>query len=279
MYWESIKVEEPLYIERFYSFFEANYDSSFNFSGETHNFWECVYVNKGEICVSADEKVYDLVEGEIIIHKPLEFHKFHINSDEGVNLIVFSFSLDGTLSDFLRNKIIKLSDDEKHILHLLLHYVSTHKNPLSNDQRDFLDFDNQYPDYLQTVRSYIYLLLLSFTTNNSAVKTLKTFDSIIYQKAVRYMTENIEHNISIPEIAKFCNVGTTFIKLTFKKYSGISVHNFFLKLKMRYAVELLKNGHNVTEVSMMLGFCSQPYFSSAFKREFGYPPSSVQKIE
>ena len=278
MYWESFKVEEQLHIERFYSFFEAYFDSSFRFSGESHVFWECVFVKEGEICVSADERVYDLTAGEIIIHKPLEFHKFHISSDTGAHLIIFSFSLDGLFSDYLRNKIIKLSDDEKQTLSLLLHYVKVHKNPHGKNPRDFLDYDSRYPEYMQTVRSYIYLLLLSLTSNNSVVKTRKDFDSTVYKKAIQYMTDNIDHNISISEIASFCNVGTTFLKLTFNKYSGMGVHKFFLNLKMRYAVELLKNGHNVTEVSMTLGFCSQPYFSSAFKRELGYPPSAVQKL-
>ena len=64
------------------------------------------------------------------------------------------------------------------------------------------------------------------------------------------MADNLENNLSISEIAIFCNVGTTFLKQTFQKYAGISVHKFYLRLKLRYAVELLKAGHNATEVSI-----------------------------
>ena len=49
-------------------------------------------------------------------------------------------------------------------------------------------------------------------------------------------------------------------------------------MKMRKAVEMLKIGANVTEVSIHLGFCSQPYFTSAFKRELGVIPSDVRKF-
>ena len=55
----------------------------------------------------------------------------------------------------------------------------------------------------------------------------------------------------------------------------IDVNNAFLSWS---AVEMLKNGANVTEVSMHLGFCSQPYFTSAFKRELGITPSDVRKF-
>lgn len=277
MYWESYQVEQPLYIERFYSFFEEGYAADFQFGGESHNFWECLYVLSGAVCVSADERVYDLTPGEIILHKPLEFHKFRVKSDAGAKLVIFSFSLEGPLSDSLRNKIIRLSGEEQQILELLLGYARNHKNPQRKIPGDYMDYDLRDPAYMQTVRSYVYLLLLSLVSSDAVVSTRKDFGATVYQQAVRYMTENIEGNVSISEIAAFCNVGTTCLKQTFGKYSGMSVHKFYLNLKMRYAVELLKNGHTVTEVSMMLGFCSQPYFSSAFRRELGYPPSELQR--
>lgn len=277
MYWESQKVQEHLYIERFYSFFEEWCDPTFRFGGESHPFWECLYVQEGEICASADDRVYDLSAGEIIIHKPFAFHKFHVKSEAGANVLIFSFSLEGSFSDYLRNKIIRLSEGESQILQMLLAYAKTHKNPNGRVPGDFLDYDDRFPEYMQTVRSYIYLLLLSLTSSTASVSTVKAFDSEVYQKAIQYMTGHIDRNVSISEIAAYCNVGTTFLKQTFGKYSGMSVHKFALNLKMRNAVELLKNGHTVTETAMLLGFCSQPYFSAAFRRELGYSPTDVQK--
>lgn len=271
MYWTSERIDTQLCIDRLYSFFEETYSKDYIFEGEMHNFWECVYIADGEVCASADGRVYNLSKGELIIHKPLEFHKFHILSEKGATIVVFSFSLDGPLADSLRNKIITLSAEEEHIMSLLLNYTKM----FSRDSKNFLDTFDAPPHYLQTIASYMTILLLGFTTGSSAAKTVDSFDSLVYEKAVRYMNENIKSNIKVPDIAAHCNVGATFLKLTFKKYSGLSVHKFFISLKMRYALELLKNGHSVTEVSLELGFCSQPYFSQAFRREFGFPPSEV----
>lgn len=277
MYWESVKVTNGINIDRIYSFFEAKYDKSYNFKGESHNFWECVYIAQGGACVSADEKVYNISKGEIIIHKPLEFHKFYISSEDDATLIIFSFSLEGELADDLRNKILILTEKEKQLLNMLLDYVKPYKKPFNKKENNFLDLSDTPSNYLQIVTSYLHLLLLSFLNNDTASTPLTDFDSVIYEKAVRFLTENIEKNLSVHEISSHCNVGETFLKLTFKKYSGESVHKFFLSLKMRYATEMLKNGHSVTEVSMHLGFCSQPYFSSAFKREFGISPTDLQR--
>jgi AraC-like DNA-binding protein len=48
-------------------------------------------------------------------------------------------------------------------------------------------------------------------------------------------------------------------------------------LKMREAAKLLKRGHSVHEVSAMLSFATQNYFSASFKREFGISPSEYIK--
>ena len=271
MYWASEKIDIQLNIDRLYSFFEETYSKEYVFEGEMHNFWECVYIAEGEVCASADGRVYNLSQGQLIIHNPLVFHKFHILSEEGAKIVVFSFSLDGPLADSLRDKVITLSAPEEHIMSLLLNYARSY----SKDQKNMLDTSEAPPHYLQIIAGYISILLLGFTAGNSMAKTIDNFDSLVYEKAVRYMNENIKSNIKVSDIAAYCNVGATFLKLTFKKYSGLSVHKFFVSLKMRYALELLKNGHGVTEVALELGFCSQPYFSQAFRREFGFPPSEV----
>ena len=278
MIWNSVKVDNQLYIYEFYSFFEKDYESTYDFKGESHNFWECVYVTEGTVCVTADERVYNMKKGEIIIHQPLEFHKFHITSENGAHLVIFSFSLEGKLSSYLRQKTVRLSEAETRIMKMLLDYVRQNKKSSDFDFLQYAHAKNELSGYMQTVTSYIYLLLISFI-NNKNVGTVSTDpDSIIFEKAIGYMTDNICGNVPIPEVAAFCNISPTVLKSIFKKYSGVSLHKYFLNMKMRKAVEMLKNGANVTEVSIHLGFCSQPYFTSAFKRELGVIPSDVRKF-
>ena len=47
-------VREQIRITDMYSFFQMHFANGYEFSGETHNFWECLYVLNGEVCVSAD---------------------------------------------------------------------------------------------------------------------------------------------------------------------------------------------------------------------------------
>ena len=70
------KINQLINITEMYSFFERQFGKDYSFPGESHNFWECMYVEDGSVCVSGDERVYSLKSGEIIFHKPMEFHKF-----------------------------------------------------------------------------------------------------------------------------------------------------------------------------------------------------------
>ena len=46
------------------------YMRDFVFQGESHDFWEFLYVDKGTILVTAGETEYKLNTGDIIFHKP-----------------------------------------------------------------------------------------------------------------------------------------------------------------------------------------------------------------
>ena len=280
MIWLSYDVSNPLVIDKFYSFFEVHYDEGYHFHGETHNFWECVYVQDGSICVSGDERVYQLEKGTIIFHKPMELHKLWANTASGATLLIFSFSLEGPLAPALKDKVFLLSDDQKGIISSMLDYVHR-KIRLCEIPADtspclkyLLPF-GQISAYSQMLTTYVYQLFLSLIGDGTISSEYTTPESLIFGKAVSYMNHQISSQISVSEIAHFCNTSESTLKRIFAKYSGISIHKYFVKLKIKTAAEFLKNGISVTETAEKLGFSSQAYFSAAFKREFGVSPSKL----
>lgn len=113
MIWNAYHVTDQIHIDKFYSFFQAHFQKGYHFPGEAHNFWECVYVINGGLCVSGDERIYNLTEGQIIFHKPLEFHKFSINDCPEADLLIFSFSMEGNMCNYFKNKVFNLSESQK----------------------------------------------------------------------------------------------------------------------------------------------------------------------
>ena len=74
MGYETIRLEKPFTIDEIVSIHYFEYTSTYAFEGEQHDFWEFLYVDKGEVSVRAGETDHTLRKGQIIFHKPGEFH-------------------------------------------------------------------------------------------------------------------------------------------------------------------------------------------------------------
>lgn len=277
MEWIAYPVKERLRITKIFSFFKFHYKNDYEFSGETHNFWECVYVLDGTICVSADERIYNLSEGEIIFHKPLELHKFHITDKSGATLLIFSFSVEGSLCKHFYDKVFALDEQQKHILSDLIDYAESHADTGTKAFKRYLAAIENVKLYSQNVALSICRLMLSLAESSNILPVLDSRDSIIFTNTVKFMSDNIYNNLTIADIAHSTNISISGIKRIFSRYAGMGVHKYFLKLKLKTAGELLSEGHTVTSVAEALGFSSQGYFSRVFKRETGYLPSTFQK--
>lgn len=279
MVWLAYSIKEQIRITDMYSLFEVHYDNGYEFPGETHNFWECVYIIKGEALVSGNERVYNLAQGSIIFHKPLELHKFIVNSPEGARLFIFSFSAEGPLTAYLEEKVFELSDFQKGIMAKLLAFLRARTDQGSlaaGTPCSYLEPFHTQPTYPQMLASWLQQLMLSLAEAGAVSSVSSAPDVLIFRNAISYLNSNIHRQPSVPEIALFCNVSQASIKRIFDRYAGMGIHKYLLKLKIKAAAELLQAGETVSNVAEKLGFNSQSYFSRAFRRETGLMPSSLK---
>lgn len=279
MVWLAYSIKEQIRITDMYSLFEVHYDNGYEFPGETHNFWECVYIIKGEALVSGNERVYNLAQGSIIFHKPLELHKFIVNSPEGARLFIFSFSAEGPLTAYLEEKVFELSDFQKGIMAELLAFLRARTDQGSlaaGTPCSYLEPFHTQPTYPQMLASWLQQLMLSLVEAGAVSSVSSAPDVLIFRNAISYLNSNIHRQPSVPEIALFCNVSQASIKRIFDRYAGMGIHKYLLKLKIKAAAELLQAGETVSNVAEKLGFNSQSYFSRAFRRETGLMPSSLK---
>ena len=142
----------------------------------------------------------------------------------------------------------------------------------------FGDFMPKFKDryvFLQMVSNYICEIVLSLSEGNNPLPKTKTHETELFKKALVIMNEKINENLSVGDLADELNLSISSLKRLFDKYAGMSVHKYFLTLKIKTATVLLKSGLTVSEVSDSLGFSSQAYFSSTYKRETGNNPSQI----
>ncbi len=277
MFWEAYPVGETVSIKELFSFFKIHHGKDYEFPGEAHNFWEMMYVIKGSLCVSADDKIYNLTSGEMIFHKPMELHKFCIDDDDGADIMVISYNAEGALTNFFENKVYRLNGKQKSVIDALMSYADSFSQSEETNYIKYIEYPDTSPLFLQTVAVYAQMLMLSLAQGGTVASVVKNADSKLFSKAVKFMNDNIYESPTAEDIARSLNVSVSTLKRIFAKYTGFGVHKYFLKLKLKCAIALLGEGDSVTGVSERLNFSSQGYFTRVFKRETGTLPSEYFK--
>ncbi len=133
------------------------------------------------------------------------------------------------------------------------------------------------PTYSQLLSTYIYQHFLSLGEKANVSEETVSTSSEQFAIAVQYMKSNISVPLSIDDIAKKCHLSRSGIQRLFLHYAGISPHKYFLTLKINQAKKMLIAGVSVNDISNLLGFSTQAYFSSSFKRETGTSPSEFRE--
>ena len=103
MAFESMYLEEDIHIDRIYTIHYFEYKSDFHFAGERHNFWEFQCVDKGKAEIETDNGIYHLTSGQLIFHRPNEFHNLiaiaSVDKDGCIEILIME-SISPSKSEF-----------------------------------------------------------------------------------------------------------------------------------------------------------------------------------
>ena len=246
------------------------------FPGEFHPFWEMIYVTDGSLFSASGDKIYRMRKGDVIFHKPMEFHRLWSTEGSDVHALVIGFSAKGEGLNFLAEGAFVLSEKQQANIDGILEYLnrnfSEEKNFLDHMEKNYCSLSGEIQTFIN--RYEIFLLSLIQKHDPLTEKALVEDEvSILYRKTVAELNRNVEGWITTEELAKKLCCSSSQLKRTFAKYSNIGIHKYHLKLKMAAAGRMLRQGITPSRIAGKLGFASQNYFSTVFKRETGVSPS------
>ena len=268
-YYPEFKCEIKCFITAFKEKFENNYC----FSGEMHNFWELVYVTEGSLFVSEDSKIYELSQGELIFHKPMEFHRIWVEKEQSAKAIIMSFELENDIFSELSHGVYKLNVEEKNALEEVYQLID--KNFNHDHYVERIETPNILAEKLAFMHFEIFLISLLSSQGTNRGRQYNT-SAMNYKTIIDTMNDNLYKKLSMTELAALCNQSVPNLKKIFAKYTDDGVMKHFNRLKIKKAMQLLKRGIPLAEISYQLGFSSQGYFSIVFHRETGMLPSEFK---
>ncbi|MCI9297756.1 MAG: AraC family transcriptional regulator [Lachnospiraceae bacterium] len=286
MNYKSVKLQDTITIQNIYSIHYFEYMCDFSFPGESHDFWEFLCVDKGEVNVLADKKPHVLKKGEIIFHKPNEFHNVNSNGLIAPNLVVISFSCASPSMSFFEEKVLQISESERLLLAQIIQEAKHVFDGRLDDPYQEELIKAKQPAFAgeQLIRLYLEQLLIQLirrytigipSQNTLLVKSIKQkADGELFEQIQKYMETHIRETLTIEQICKNNSIGRSQLQKLFRSKSGYGAIEYFSRLKVDLAKQMIRENHyNFTQIADALGFSSIHYFSRQFKQITGMTPS------
>ena len=97
-------------------------------------------------------------------------------------------------------------------------------------------------------------------------------------KAILYMKEHLEENLSTSAVAEQIGCSRSYFCILFKRLSGLSFGDYLQQVRIERAKELLQNtSDSVTEIAFSSGYNDIYYFNRVFRKAVNCSPMEFRK--
>ena len=252
-------------IDELIKYYHYKFEPEYAFAGHTHIDWELNIILDGEMDITIDNRVFNGKRGDMFVVRPWIFHSNRVSGDSAEMMIIHFFS-DCEYPDYTART---LSDCELGTAELAAREFDKFG---FTEQMPFCD---QYASDLENPRKLIEVLL-SLENEQEIIGEVSKRAGLYYE-AVALMRESICEKLTIDDIASVLHVSPTVLKSTFNRIAGKGVIEYFNEMKISEARRLICEGKSLSYISDYLGFSSQCYFSTVYKRVLGISPKEVKK--
>ena len=274
-------LKEIINIESIRTVHYFEYSKDFVFPGEAHDFWELVYVDKGNIKIEADDRELILNQGDVYFHKPMQWHSVKADGVTAPNLAVISFDCHDKAMEYFSDKLFHLDPKLRTVLS---NVISETENAFTTSIEKYYDGEGLKVNSdasvcsEQLVKIYLTeLLLLLLREKAKEEKVRVKIDETTFERIEKYLEENISENVSLSDLAHYIHVSESTIKKLFRENTGKSFTKYFTEMKIKEAKRLFREySKNVAEVAQKLGYNDSAYFARAFKRVMHLSPTEYK---
>ncbi len=253
------------------------------FEGEAHDFWELVYVDKGEIRVRSGNNTFNQLQGQIMFHKPNDFHNLLGNGVVAPNVVIVSFVCHSPAMDIIGERFTYATQHQRDLLaNIIKEARQAFSCPLGDPWTLQLTCEETAPiGSQQMVQLLLEQLLIDMARVEVTEKEQPRVFSSVKRRAdnemadriIRYMEEHVCENLSFTAICNYSAHSPTNLKTVFKLVTGMGVMEYYRHLKIERAKQMLREGAgNITQIADRLGYTSVHYFSRHFKQATGMTP-------
>ncbi|WP_282035707.1 AraC family transcriptional regulator [Saccharicrinis aurantiacus] len=251
----------------------SEHPSSYYFkyeNGRILNEYQLNYITNGSGIFETKEESFKVEPGTLMIIRKQQWHRY--KPDNNIGWTEHYIGFDGPIADhFLQQKSVLNNNS--------VISLGMHEELIDTYYKIFHLVQEEKPGF-QEISSGLIIKLLGYIV---AAQKQQEFRGGHIEVAIQKLRFEMRKEIlQLPDLTQWassCNVSYDYFRTMFKKYTGISPHQYHLELKILRAKELLlTTDKSIKEISYELDFQSIHYFSRLFKKKMGQSPSLVRTL-
>lgn len=247
----------------------STYNIEWNSKLHTHRNTEIFYVIRGKGLFSIEKETFEIQEDDVIVVNPMIAHTEKGIPNQDFEYIVVGFSGLEFFNEIDNEKGYALAN-YKDFKHEVLFYF---KSLIS-------EAAGQHPKYEIICQNLLEILIINLTRRADFSLTTQVSYHQGKKECVfveRYINSHFKENITLDQLSELTFTNKYHLAHEFKKYKGISCINFLIHRRIEEAKVLLTTTNlNINDISNIIGFSSQSYFTQSFKKCTNMSPTEYK---
>jgi AraC-like DNA-binding protein len=275
------KITTGLWYSRIEKFYNINTKISFRKDSKTIFELDYLIVHDGDInrCLNTPVSL----NGTVSFSSGINTSEWDIQKGTRATIYKFIFSRK-FLEEyfFLNDSSIRNTAIEK-VINLALPVFERRFSLVENNFLQQLDgiFYQQEPHFIRNFsgKNIATQLFQNYFETELNASASDTNSEMIFGLAINVMKQHLDEGFpGLETLAALCNVSVPTFKRKFKGHYHITPEQYFRKLQIDLATDLLRRGDTtVREVAASLGYVDLQSFGRVFKKIKGFPPSAYKK--
>ena len=239
------------------------------FETHMHDCYELYLTLSENVYIETEQGAYNAGYGDVFVFPPFSFHKIIPSSEQ----------YERCLLHFDEQSLLKAANCIKPMIDYLKQPANTHFKADSASTAELTAiFDKAVQCYASNgpfKDFHAVKLIGEFVTIISELPSTGNYEPLPQSRISRilkYVHDNSGNNLTVSEICKKFNIGSTTLHNMFCTNLGMPPGEYILRRKLIYAASLLKEGKSVTEAANISGFNSYSHFIRIFKSRMGMSP-------
>lgn len=219
------------------------------------------YIVSGKGTVFCDDNEYCVKKGDVYILPQSKKHRYFSSADDPWEKKWINIT--GTLSSALL---------QAYGISEIIHFPSCNIENLFDEFFDFCE-KNTDIDKINNFAAIIFHRMVQFISSNTV-----HIENETASKIKNFINSNIYEKLSVKELAYNNGISVSQLGRIFKAEYGTTVYSYILDRKIETAENLLRNtALSVKEISYLLHFTDEHYFSNIFKAKKNITPGECRK--